>query len=104
MLGDQKAASGAPSAEAKKAEVKIQEEAPVCDSPLLDGVTAVMPGRILSIKVKEGQAVKAGTVLCILEAMKMENEIRASKDGIVTNIKVSDGAIVSGGDLLMQVC
>ncbi len=83
---------------------RVEREAPVCDMPLLDGVTAVMPGRILSVKVTEGQHVKAGIVLCILEAMKMENEIRASKDGIVTNIQVKDGAIVNGGDFLMQVC
>lgn len=84
--------------------VKTEDEAPVCKSPVLDGVTAVMPGRILSVKVKDGERVTAGAVLCILEAMKMENEIRAIKDGIVNDIRVTDGATVNGGDLLMQVC
>lgn len=83
---------------------KAEDEAPVCRSPVLDGVTAVMPGRILSVKVKDGERVTAGAVLCILEAMKMENEIRAIKDGIVNDIRVTDGATVNGGDLLMQVC
>lgn len=96
----------APKAESPKeaARVVIKEEPPVCDMPFLDGVSAVMPGRILSVKVQEGQVVAMGTVLCILEAMKMENEIRAAKDGTVTNIRVKDGDIVNGGDMLMQVC
>ena len=83
---------------------KGEEEAGVCKLPLLDGVLAVMPGRILSVKVKDGETVKAGTVLCILEAMKMENEIRAAKDGVVTNIRVTEGSTVNRDDLLMQVC
>ena len=52
----------------------------------------------------DGEMVKAGTVLCILEAMKMENEIRAAKDGVVTNIRVTEGSTVNRDDLLMQVC
>lgn len=83
---------------------KFAEQPPVCDSPLTDGVTAVMPGRIVTIKVKNDQIVKIGDVLCVLEAMKMENEIRSPKDGVVSNIQVQDGDIVNGGDLLMQVC
>ncbi len=104
---DAPASAPHPKVEAKApepAKTVTKEEAPVCDMPYLDGVTAVMPGRILSVKVQEGQAVKMGTVLCILEAMKMENEIRAPKDGTVTNLQVKDGTIVNGGDLLMMVC
>ncbi len=84
--------------------VEISQNPPVCDMPYLDGVTAVMPGRILSVKVQEGQVVKMGAVLCVLEAMKMENEIRAPRDGVVENLKVQVGSIVNGGDLLMMVC
>ncbi|MDP2661956.1 MAG: biotin/lipoyl-containing protein [Dehalococcoidia bacterium] len=92
--------------EPKKEEpkVEISQEPPVCDMPYLDGVTAVMPGRILSVKVQEGQVVKMGAVLCVLEAMKMENEVRAPRDGVVANLKVKEGSIVDGGDLLMMVC
>ncbi|MDO8690417.1 MAG: biotin/lipoyl-containing protein [Dehalococcoidia bacterium] len=92
--------------EPKKEETKVEisQEPPVCDMPYLDGVTAVMPGRILSVKVQEGQVVKMGAVLCVLEAMKMENEIRAPRDGVVANLKVKEGSIVNGGDLLMMVC
>ncbi len=69
----------------------------------IDSVTAMMPGRILSVKVKEGQRVEAGTVLCILEAMKMHNEVRAAKDGVVGDIKVTEGVIVYSGEILMQL-
>jgi biotin carboxyl carrier protein len=48
-------------------------------------VTAPMPGTILSINVKAGDAVKKGQVLCILEAMKMENEIMAGADGCISS-------------------
>ena len=60
-------------------------------------VTAHMPGTILKVKVNNGQAVKAGTVLCVLEAMKMENEIMAPKDGTVTQVVISKGASVDTG-------
>ena len=60
-------------------------------------VTAPMPGTILKVNVTNGQAVKAGTVLCVLEAMKMENEIMAPKDGTVTQVVISKGASVDTG-------
>jgi len=61
-------------------------------------VTAPMAGKIVSIKVKKGEAVKTGKVICILEAMKMENEMVAQKDGFVKEILVSAGASVNKGD------
>lgn len=60
-------------------------------------VKAPMPGTILKVNVTAGQAVKAGTVLVVLEAMKMENEIMAPKDGTVTQVVVSKGASVDTG-------
>ena len=56
-----------------------------------------MPGTILSVKVKVGDAVKAGDTLCILEAMKMENEIVAPQDGTVATINVANGDSVEAG-------
>ena len=56
-----------------------------------------MPGTILKVNVANGDTVKAGTVLVVLEAMKMENEILAPKDGTVTQVLVSRGASVDTG-------
>ncbi len=60
-------------------------------------ITAPMPGTILSVKVKQGDAVKAGQILVILEAMKMENEIVAPRDGTVAQVVVAQGASVDTG-------
>ena len=61
-------------------------------------VTAPMPGLVVSLKVNVGDSVKAGDGLCILEAMKMENEITAQKAGVVKEIRVSEGASVKRGE------
>ena len=60
-------------------------------------VKAPMPGVVLKVQVQQGQAVKAGQVLIILEAMKMENEIVAPKDGTVAQIVAAKGATVESG-------
>jgi glutaconyl-CoA/methylmalonyl-CoA decarboxylase subunit gamma len=66
-------------------------------------IKAPMPGTIFDIKVATGTAVKAGDVILILEAMKMENEITAPKDGIVAQISVAKGASVNTGDVLAVI-
>ncbi len=66
-------------------------------------VNAPMPGNILRVNVKAGDAVKSGTVLCVLEAMKMENEIMAPKDGTVTQVLVSKGSTVDTGAPLVVI-
>lgn len=66
------------------------------------GIKSPLPGVILEIKVKEGDMVKRGQTLLILEAMKMENDIKADRDGKVTSIKVSKGeSILEGTDLII---
>ena len=66
------------------------------------GITSPLPGVILEIKVKEGDTVKRGQTLLVLEAMKMENDIKADRDGKVTAIKVSKGeSILEGTDLII---
>jgi len=62
-----------------------------------------MPGVVLKILVSEGQQVSAGDALLILEAMKMEQTIRAAADGVVESVKVQIGQVVSPGDVLVQV-
>lgn len=81
---------------------KVEAKKPVVTNGA-GSVKAPMPGTINDIKVTEGQAVKAGEVLVILEAMKMENEIMSPADGIVKQIAVAKGASVSSGDVLVVV-
>ena len=66
-------------------------------------VQAPMPGNILKVNVAAGQAVKAGDTLCVLEAMKMENEIKAPKAGTVSAVAVQKGASVNTGDALVYL-
>ena len=56
-----------------------------------------MPGNILSVNVAQGAAVKSGDILVILEAMKMENEILAPRDGVVAQVVVTKGSTVDTG-------
>lgn len=64
-------------------------------------VKSPMPGTILDVKVKAGDAVKKGAVLCVLEAMKMENEIMAPRDAKVVQVLAAKGASVNSGDVLI---
>lgn len=66
-------------------------------------VHAVMPGIVVSIAVAEGDEVEKGQAVCVLEAMKMENEIRAPGAGTVTRVAVSPGDTVNSGDLLVEI-
>ncbi len=63
-------------------------------------VTSPMPGKIVDVKVKVGDAVKRGDVVLILEAMKMENEIVAPEDGTIATVDVAAGASVEAGTVL----
>ncbi len=66
-------------------------------------VASPMPGTILSVNVKPGDVVKAGQVLMILEAMKMENEIMAGVDGTIAAVNVQQGASVETGTVLCVI-
>ena len=66
-------------------------------------IQSPMPGTILSVNVTEGQTVKSGDLLMILEAMKMENEILAPCDGIVSSISVAKSANVEAGTTLCTI-
>ena len=63
-------------------------------------VTAPMPGTILDVKVSVGQSVKKGDVICVLEAMKMENDIPAPQDGVIASVNIQKGASINAGDVL----
>jgi propionyl-CoA carboxylase alpha chain len=60
-----------------------------------------MPGLILSVAVAPGEPVKAGQELAVLEAMKMENVLRAERDAVVEDIRVAPGATVAADQVLM---
>ena len=66
-------------------------------------VKAPMPGNVLKINVAQGQTVKEGDVLLVLEAMKMENDITATKSGTVAQIVVAKGAVVETGSPLVVI-
>ncbi|MFA9463671.1 MAG: biotin/lipoyl-containing protein [Velocimicrobium sp.] len=66
-------------------------------------VNAPMPGKILSVKANEGQAVKKGEVMLLLEAMKMENEVVAPQDGTIASINVAAGDMVEAGAILVTL-
>ena len=60
-----------------------------------------MPGKVISVHTANGQAVKAGDLLVILEAMKMEHRITAAADGRVAELKVAEGGQVEAGQVLL---
>ncbi len=66
-----------------------------------EAITAPMPGTILKVNVAQGDAVKAGTVLVVLEAMKMENEILAPRDGVVSQVLTTKSSTVDTGATLL---
>ena len=80
--------------------------APAAPSPApaaaAGGLTAPLQGTVLDIPVKPGQAVKAGDILVVIEAMKMENEILAPAEAVVDQISVNKGDVVRAGDLLLS--
>ncbi|MBR6337612.1 MAG: acetyl-CoA carboxylase biotin carboxyl carrier protein subunit [Ruminococcus sp.] len=74
-------------------------------APVADGtkITAPMPGTILDIKVSVGDAVKSGQAVCVLEAMKMENDVNSPVDGKVLSINTTKGSSVETGAVLVVV-
>lgn len=87
-------AAAAPAPEAKPA-VTGSEGAVKVDAP--------MPGTILDVKVSVGASVNSGEVICILEAMKMENEIVAPQAGTVSSVNVSKGDSVEAGQVIVTM-
>ncbi len=98
------APKAAPKAAPAPAPKAAPAPAPKAAAPVAAGATTVsapMPGKVLSVNVKAGDAVKSGDVLLILEAMKMQNEIMAPADGTVSDVRVSAGQTVATGDVMI---
>jgi len=93
----------------KKTAVKLQPVATIAEKPATsyriekDAVVAPIAGRIVLLKADVGQKVGKGECICILEAMKMENEIAAPKAGVVKEVRISKGAVVNRGDVLAVI-
>jgi biotin carboxyl carrier protein len=66
-------------------------------------VTAPMPGKVVRLLVRPGQAVRSGDGIIVVEAMKMENELKAPAAGTVREVRVEEGKAVSGGDILVVI-
>lgn len=93
----------APAAEpVAQAPEKAAAPAPASAAPAGDGapVASPMPGAIIDVRCQVGQRVKSGDILFLLEAMKMENEIAAPGDGVITAVNVTKGAAVDTGSVL----
>jgi biotin carboxyl carrier protein len=107
LQGDQATVNGI----AYAFQVQEKKERPGAEAPLkvraaaeeAGAVTAIMPGKIIRVLVKEGDEVQEGDVLCVLEAMKMENELRAGKSGVVKEVIVEPGSDVEMGEVLVVV-
>ena len=98
----------APAPAAAPAPVAETAPAPAAAAPAAapaDGekINAPLPGNVLDVKVAVGASVKKGDILCILEAMKMENEIVAPIDGTVATVAATKGSSVNTGDLLFVI-
>jgi biotin carboxyl carrier protein len=66
-------------------------------------IDSPMPGKVIKLLKKEGDAVKAGEGVVVVEAMQMENELKSSKDGVVKEIKVKEGSTVEAGARLVLI-
>ena len=93
------APTAAPAPAAAPAAAPATAAAPAAPTAVAAGevVAAPMPGNILKVNCSQGQAVKAGDILVVLEAMKMENEILAPRDGTVAQVVTTKGAVVDTG-------
>ncbi|MFW5713589.1 MAG: biotin/lipoyl-containing protein [Brevefilum sp.] len=92
----------------KAPEISVPESAPAPAAPVLSGggasgkeLTAPLPGVIVAVLVKPGDAVSRGQELLTLEAMKMKNAIKSHKEGIINSVEVSVGDLVAHGQTLV---
>ena len=87
---------------ARKDPAPAKPAAPRPASASAKNLLSLMPGVVIKILVKQGQQVAAGDVLLVLDAMKMENEIRSDRSGLIGSIDVSEGQQVQTGDPLVS--
>ena len=97
---EQKESAQAPAVRAAAPAAQPKQAAPAANSGVM---AAPMPGTVLRIEKKAGDAVKAGELVLILEAMKMENEILAPVSGTIAVMNCTPGGTVAGGEVLFEI-
>jgi acetyl-CoA/propionyl-CoA/long-chain acyl-CoA carboxylase, biotin carboxylase, biotin carboxyl carrier protein len=97
------AAAGAASATAGKRPPKRERKSAGAASASSESLPSPLQGTVLKVAVEQGATVEEGDLICVIEAMKMENEIAAHRSGKVTQLNVSQGAAVSSGDVLAVI-
>lgn len=105
-MGGTPVAAPAPQAAAPAPAPAAPAPAPAVGGPIPDGaitVKAPMPGKISALKAEAGKAVKRGDIILVLEAMKMQNDITATADGTLHEIRVNPGDNVKTGDVLAVI-
>lgn len=106
LIDEYEAIAPVPAAAPMAAAAPVAAAAPAAAAPAAVAgtpVTAPLPGNVLELKVKPGDSVKAGQLLVLIEAMKMENEVFAPADGVVKQILAQKGAMVATGDTLLVI-
>jgi acetyl-CoA/propionyl-CoA carboxylase, biotin carboxylase, biotin carboxyl carrier protein len=95
--------AAAPAAGGKKQPPKRERKGGGGPSASSESLSSPLQGTVLKVAVEQGAAVEEGDLICVIEAMKMENEITAHRSGKVTTLNVSEGAAVSSGDVLAVI-
>ena len=108
VVVEEGASTGAPVAKAPAAPKAAPKAAPAAAPAAAGGAGAVKveagaAGKIFKIEAKVGQAVKKGDVICVLEAMKMENDIMAPADGVVASVEAAQGSSVATDAVLVTM-
>jgi acetyl-CoA/propionyl-CoA carboxylase, biotin carboxylase, biotin carboxyl carrier protein len=95
--------AAAPAAGGKKQPPKRERKGGGGPSASSESLSSPLQGTVLKVAVEQGAAVEEGDLICVIEAMKMENEITAHRSGKVTTLNVSEGAAVTSGDVLAVI-
>jgi acetyl-CoA/propionyl-CoA carboxylase biotin carboxyl carrier protein len=95
--------SGNPTAAARRPPTRERKSGGAASTAASEALLSPLQGTVLKVAVAEGDKVAEGALVCVIEAMKMENEIAAHRDGKVTALPISEGGSVAAGDLLAKI-
>jgi len=102
VIGEAAAGAAAPAAGGKRPP-KRERKAGSSAAASSESLPSPLQGTVLKVAVEQGAEVSEGDLICVIEAMKMENEIAAHRSGKVTTLSVTEGAAVSSGDVLAVI-